>query len=52
MANPENTRRLTEAISEVRVEKTLQSGVEAIRHRLIVTENYHFTYHMYGQWMT
>ena len=43
MANPENTRRLNEAISEVRVEKTLQSGIEAIRHRLIAAENSGFT---------
>lgn len=43
MASPENTRRLNEAILEVRVEKTLQSGVEAIRHRLIVAENSGFT---------
>ena len=43
MANPENTRHLTEAISEVRVEKTLQSGIESIRHRLIAAENSGFT---------
>ena len=43
MANPENTRRLNEATSEVRVEKTLQSGVEAIRHRLIAAENSGFS---------
>lgn len=43
MANPENTRRLNEARSEARVEKTLQSGVEAIHHRLIAAENSGFT---------
>lgn len=43
MASPENTRRLNEAVSEVTVEKTLQGGVESIRHRLIAAENSGFT---------
>lgn len=43
MANPENAGRLNEAVSEVRVERTLQSGVEAIRHRLNAAENSGFT---------
>ena len=43
MANPENAGRLDEAVSEVRIEKTLQSGIESIRHRLIAAENSGFT---------